>query len=538
MNNLSLGKISKNDIPLRLLAHLMSEESPSQKVVPGKESTLPNPYSKHFDRSEDSTSLSVLDYNSSEKNRLKFGKLASNPILLMTRRVVGLLMAITALAGVVAPFHPLARPTLMILLWIPLLVISIGPAFYAGEKAMTAFVLRSSLWKQEAIEEGVRRDISAEPGMDRIKAGLNDIRLHNATATILAFISIFLLIIAAGLEPNGLAYNLVLLITLTSSLALSFHAIFTTDSMKQLGDELPYLVLHSPTHHPMKLDTILGDLVYAHLDPDHSLLWNLWESKLPKHLLKGVDKKQARERLLYLLHLNNRGDLNDEETMSELKEFIKPMSIEKLLFDENAPFNWVKLQRLIQHARAWQIEVFDLLDRLQNDLLAGAASITKHKWRMDIALADHCSNHTGHLFIALNNQTKEDRHLKVEVIVPGGMPETQVHRFELISCPGPIGSVSITDPLVEDALDWMPKYLEKGIILWIGVAWNENVKGRRNVQVILRDDEENILDSRIIRTDVLVGESAHSKKRMKRMLKARARGESPLPSIESPTTSS
>ena len=127
-------------------------------------------------------------------------------------------MAITALAGVVAPFHPLARPTLMILLWIPLLLVSIAPAFYAGEKAMTAFVLRSSLWKQEAIIEGLRRDMTAEPGMDRIKAGINDIRFHNAVATILAFISIFLLIVAAGLEPNGLAYNLVLLTTLTSSL--------------------------------------------------------------------------------------------------------------------------------------------------------------------------------------------------------------------------------------------------------------------------------------------------------------------------------
>ena len=44
----------------------------------------------------------------------------------------------------------------------------------------------------------------------------------------------------------------------------------------------------------MKLDTILGDLVLAHLDPDHSMLWNIWESELPKSLLKGVDKKQAR----------------------------------------------------------------------------------------------------------------------------------------------------------------------------------------------------------------------------------------------------
>ena len=510
----------------------MAEDGPMKKVIPGKESTLPNPYSKHFDRSQDSISLSKLEYESSERNRIKFGKFACHPSLLITRKVVGLLMAITALGGVVAPFHPLARPTLMILLWIPLLIVSIGPGFFAAEKAMTALSLRSSLWKQEAIVEGVKRDMTAEPGMDRIKAGLNDIRLHNATATILAFISIFLLIVAAGLDPNGLAYNLVLLVTLTSSLALSFHAIFTTDSMKKLGDELPYLVMHSPTHHPTKLDTILGDLVYAHLDPDHSLLWNIWESKLPESLLPGVDKKQARERLLYLLHLNTRGNLDDEETMSELKEFIKPMALDSLLFDQDAPFNWVKLQRLIQHARAWQIEVFDLLDRLQNDLLSGASSITKSPWRMDIAMADSCSTRNGDLFIALNNQTKEDRHLKVEVIVPGGIPESQVHRFELVSCPGPAGPVSITDPLVEDALDWMPKYLEKGVVLWIGVAWNESVKGRRNVQVILRDDDENIIDSRIIRTEVLVGESTHTKQRLKRMLNARKKGESELPFSE------
>ena len=73
--------------------------------------------------------------------------------------------------------------------------------------------------------------------------------------------------------------------------------------------------------------------------------------------------------------------------MSELKEFIKPMALDSLLFDKDAPFNWVKLQRLIQHARAWQIEVFDLLDRLQNDLLSGASSITISKTHpYDIAL--------------------------------------------------------------------------------------------------------------------------------------------------------
>jgi hypothetical protein len=150
-----------------------------------------------------------------------------------------------------------------------------------------------------------------------------------------------------------------------------------------------------------------------------------------------------------------------------------------------------------------------------------------------VALADRCSNRTGHLFIALNNQTLHDRHLRVEVIVPGGMPEKQEHRFELLSCPGPETAVKITDSLVEDALDWMPKYLEKGIILWIGVAWNGNVKGRRNVQVILRDDDGNVIGSRIIKTNVLSGESNLSRQRLKRMLRARTKGETPLPSTES-----
>ena len=44
----------------------------------------------------------------------------------------------------------------------------------------------------------------------------------------------------------------------------------------------------------MKLDTILGDLIYAHLDPDHSLLWNKWESNF-QLIIASVENKQARK---------------------------------------------------------------------------------------------------------------------------------------------------------------------------------------------------------------------------------------------------
>ena len=66
--------------------------------------------------------------------------------------------------------------------------------------------------------------------------------------------------------------------------------------------------------------------------------------------------------------------------------------------------------------------------------------------------------------------------------------------------------LSITDPLLEDALDWMPKYLEKGIILWIGVALEEHVRAEEIFRLFL-EMMIAALDSRIIKTDVISGES-------------------------------
>jgi len=49
----------------------------------------------------------------------------------------------------------------------------------------------------------------------------------------------------------------------------------------------------------------------------------------------------------------------------------------------------------------------------------------------------------------------------------------------------------------------------------------------------LRDDDGNVIGSRIIKTNVLSGESNLSRQRLKRMLQARIKGETSLPSAES-----
>ena len=99
----------------------------------------------------------------------------------------------------------------------------------------------------------------------------------------------------------------------------------------------------------------------------------------------------------------------------ELSVFMKNDAIKGILLEEENRFNWRTLQRLISHAKAWQPSAFELLDRLQNDLLAGKPELIRSKWRMDVSIDEKSIDGSTNLFIALNNQTYEPRHVKVEV---------------------------------------------------------------------------------------------------------------------------
>jgi hypothetical protein len=205
--------------------------------------------------------------------------------------------------------------------------------------------------------------------------------------------------------------------------------------------------------------------------------------------------------------------------------------ISEMLLDENNQFNWRTLQRLIAHAKAWQPSAFNLLDRLQNDLLSGKPELIRSKWRMDVSIDEKSADGSTNLFIALNNQTLESRHVRVEVLVPNGEPESRDHRFELAPCPPPRREIQLSNSDEEDALDWIPRYLEKGVVLWINVAWNRNFRGLSNIQVILRDDDGIILESQVLNTLVQSRSTDYVRERIKRLEKARKIGELRLPTF-------
>ena len=502
----------------------------AKKQVKDSESALelPDPYGHGFERIEDPLEKTRVQWVQLENRRKLVGNFARNRFLIYWRSIVGLLLSFIAMLGVFFPSQISDMNWVIILLPIPVLL-AILPNIIAVESAWHAMQARLSLREQGGFSDGKRHTLRVQPGIDRIIDGLRDHRRYNLISTVLTGVSFSMIILATATKSGSVAWNLALMVSVITGFVYTLHAQYTNLNIRQLGDRFPNLVLHAPTHHQTQLGSILSDLVSSHLDPDLQLDWAEWKKKFHAALMPGYDKRQALERLLYLLYLHDVGELSTEKTSKEFSTFINKGKLEAILYDSDKDFNWRTIQRLISHAKAWQPSAFNLLDRLQIDLLSGRPEISRAKWRMDVALDDVCVEGATNLFIVLNNQTFEKRNVRVEVLVPNGEPLSRTHRFELEACPPPRNALKLSAPKDEDSLDWLPRYLHKGVVLWMNVAWNREFFGNTNLQVVLRDDEGVVLESKILTTKVSRTSSGVLRKRMLRLEKARKIGEKDIP---------
>lgn len=492
---------------------------------------LPDPYGHGFERIEDPLEHTRKQWEKLENRRRLAGNVTRNRFLLLWRSIAGLVLAFISLLGVLFPQQISEMSNLVFLLPVPIIMATL-PSIIASESAWHAMQARLSLREQGGFSSGSKHALRVQPGMDRILDGLKDHRRNNMVSTVLIGLALGLMLLSLSPPPGSVAWNLALIISMSSGFLYTFHAQHTLDYVRQLGDKFSNLVFHAPTHHPTQLGSILGDLLVTHLDPDLYLEWSEWKDTFNKSLIPGYDKRQALERLLYILYLHNEEVLESEKVPVELSVFMKKNSIKQVLLEEGDRFNWRTLQRLISHAKAWQPSAFDLLDRLQNDLLSGRPELIRSKWRMDVSIDEKSIDGSTNLFIALNNQTFESRHVKVEVLVPNGEPESRDHRFELKPCPPPRQEIKLSNPTDEDALDWIPRYLQKGVVLWINVAWNRKFSGNSNIQVILRDDEGIVLESQVLTTIVARNSADNTRERVKRLEVARKIGELAIPKVD------
>ncbi len=520
---------------MAFLSQQLSEMEPEDESIIARTrrtlKSLPDPYGHGFSRSEDPLARTREAWEKSELLRMKSGKIAINPLFLFFRNIIGFSIAGTSLLFVINPSFLPSNPLIVLSIWLIPLLAAFGPPIAGSEATWSAVEAKISLREQGGIGDGRRHTLRAQPGMDRILEGLRDGRRQNNISAFLATTSLTLLCLSTLIAPRTVAWNLLLLISMTSGIGLSIHSILTTFYVRLQADSMPLLIHYAPTHHPTQLGSPLGELLFAHLDPDSQIEWSTWEDKFTSSILPGTDPIQARERLLFLLHLHATDVVSSTDVLESLRDFMPPEAIDRTLLQEETFFNWRSIQRSLEHARAWQPGAFRLFERLQNDLLTGSPEILLSPWRMDISLDTMCYDGSGSLFIALNNQTFESTHARVEVQVPGGKPESIDHRFELMPCPPPTKSVELTHPSDDDVLDWLPRYLERTVVLWINVAWDRQFKGDAQVQVTLRDDNETVLGSRIVRTFVTPRESHQRADRIRKLLLARRFSDRPIPEV-------
>ena len=496
--------------------------------------SLPDPYGHGFARNEDPLERTREAWERSERFRMKSGQIANNSFFLAFRNVVGFGIAMTAVLLVVDhSILPFSSPLFILALWLVPALAAFVPPIAGSEATWSAVEAKISLREQGGFGDGKRHTLRAQPGMDRVLEGLRDGRRQNNISAFLATTSLTLLCLSMLITPRSVAWNLLLLTSMTAGIGLSIHSILTTYYIRLQADSMPLLIHYAPTHHPTQLGSPLGQLLQSHLDPDSLIEWSEWEQRFHQAILPGTDPTQARERLLFLLHLNASNIIDEATVFNSLRDFMSPNAIQRVLLSQEELFNWRTLQRALEHARAWQPGAFRLFERLQNDFLSGAPEILLSPWRMDISLDSTCYDGSGSLFIALNNQTFDATHVRGVVQVPGGEPQSIDHRFELAPCPPPLKAIELTSTSEDDVLSWLPRYLERTVVLWINVAWDRGFQGDAQVQITLRDDEGIVLGSRIVRTNVLPKESRQRIERIRQLLRVRRFSELDLPATTS-----
>ena len=311
-----------------------------------------------------------------EIQRLYWGQLFTWWPMRFWRNGFGLMIAVFAMAGVLLPQYT-PRSTLFILvIWSTLLIIAIGPAFGASEWALHG----ASLHNQHAKRRG--RNLHAQPGSDRILDSLNDVRRNNLIHLVIGFSAILLLIFSTLTPLMSVAWNLSLMLAMITGVMMALHIQLTSESLDHLEDDEPFLTLHAPTHYPTQIHSTLSEVVATHLDPLLRMRWDAWRRRLADSLRTQIPEGEALERLLYTVHLSQQGLIPKKGLKSELGELYRTEIIE-WMESEQAPITLGLLHRLVAHAKAWQPSFFNLVDRLQMDILDNGAAIVNGGWRMD-----------------------------------------------------------------------------------------------------------------------------------------------------------
>jgi hypothetical protein len=477
---------------------------------------LPNPYIPGSEENLGSIEKLSKILHSRESTRIYWGRLSWWGPMRILRQSFGILIFLAAFVGIVAPILAPTSLWQVLALWLPLLFLALGPSLMGAEAAMFSAEARFELSARQG------NDHRATPGSDRIIESLRDSRRNGWLQITLGLFAIGMMAFSSFNEKASISWNMALLIAMVIGLGMSVHTRMTMDDVLNHADALPFLALYAPTHHPTGITPALSSLIRAHLDPVLAGEWDTWSRRVCEAANPEMSKDEVLERLILLLYLQESGALPEEKMQSELGEFLDQTCLNDLR--QHHLFNRGTLLRMIAHAKAWQPGLFRVLARLQGDLLDHAQVIADEGWRLDVEFENVCFDGQGHLFIALNNQRPQPQRVSIEVHVPGGQPENQTFRLEAPPCAAPSSTLALFSTTRDDVVSWLPRYLCRGVYLWLGVAWEPNESGLRTVQVTLRSEDGDLITSRMIHSKVHRRLGSGDRRRRRRLRRARKLG--------------
>ena len=342
------------------------------------------------------------------------------------------------------------------------------------------------------------------PGSERIISTLRDRgireRLRLASA-ILGAASLYALmrlnpgaVLAPSLMASGAFFGTVCIL---NSLKLE-------GSIPMRSNDFTLLSLHAPTLHDSILKSVLTDSLKAHLDPETSDLWDEWLDSLEFSVRTGQTPNTAVEHTLQAIHWEQRGIIDRNRMISEVKSVFK-ISATDALFDASKKFNVSSLSKLLAHTRAWEPGLFRLIDRL-HDSVSGIQGEDLDSWRLDLDLPPRCSEGQGELFVMIHNHTETLKTFELDIVVAKGEPAHQSLRISAPTTPHPL---SITDEKIDKVAKLM-RMLDKAVVLWIGIAWPDSESGPHPVQVTLKGESGETLSSMVVQTSLTTGVNPES----------------------------
>jgi len=342
------------------------------------------------------------------------------------------------------------------------------------------------------------RSMNAYPGVERILNSLDErlirerVRLSSAALATAGLASLW------NLEAGATLNSIVLGVCLVLGVITALNTFKLEETIPMRSNSFPLLSLHAPTLHDSTLDRVLSDLLVAHLDPETASHWDIWINSLREDVRSDQTPQSAVEHLLQAMHLEHLGLLDENGLLSETRRVFKVSAIDGLIA-EHSRFNMTTLRRLLAHTRAWQPGLFRLTDRLQDSVIRGDPNLSEAQWRLDLDLPPRCGQGQGDLFVMIHNHSGRHQAIEVDILAAQGEPELQTLRVMAKASSQPRSPVN-TESGKGDLTQSFGRLLADSTVLWIGLAWPDSLSGQHPVQVTLRNEEGETLESIVVRT--------------------------------------